>query len=443
MNEKEQLSIELYSLTKLYLAQENNQAIIDRLKEDIKNCQRIIDGANQQIPQNAKDTRNDEIRIAIAKEAKRYVTNFYKIVFKPLRDGSVSTKFGAFAKMFSFDYPKFVQEYLTDNKGRISSEFYAFTQKGDIKFSKQDVNAIVDNFIDVTTWLITDKLKREPHQFACGVDYKDDKYEVLIKILKNSVSKYYKSLVGALANYGYPLIKFSHAGQTYEMTAPGSDNDFYKLKPHTYPSMFNYFIKSQKTFMTSAWVKKPKVDKYYIETPTTGHFELCGKLAEMIESYVKENAQKAAQKQNALTLYTNNKQQHERDLAIASKKGIDIKYLISPLLFNLKVIPPFYAENPDAIKKMCFLFMNKRASNIEDLINLYETEEWRNKVLQSINGVKNVLYMSQQNLASQLRALNANANDTNKALIGLANKINDVKIDVDVTTTVHVEDNRV
>ena len=83
--------------------------------------------------------------------------------------------------------------------------------------------------------------------------------------------------------------------------------------------------------------------------------------------------------------------------------------------------------------------MNKRASNIEDLINLYETEEWRNKVLQSINGVKNVLYMSQQNLASQLRALNANANDTNNALIGLANKINDVKIDVDVTTTVYVE----
>ena len=181
------------------------------------------------------------------------------------------------------------------------------------------------------------------------------------------------------------------------------------------------------------------MDKYYVKNPTTGHFELSGKLAQMVESYVKEEEQNANKKKNALALYTDNKQQYERDLALANKKQTDIKYLISPLIFNLKVIPPYYAENPDAIKKMCFLFMNKRASNIEDLINLYETEEWRNKVLQSINGFKNVLYMSQQNLASQLRALNANANDTNKALIGLANKINDVKIDVDVTTTVYVE----
>ena len=438
MNEKEQLSIELYSLTKLYLAQEENNNQILRLRQQIENCKKEIDNASKPV-ESISDVKNDEIRSAISKEAKRYSTGFYQIVFKPLRDGSVSTKFGAFAKMFNFDYTKFVKEYLASNKERIENEFYVFALRGDIDLSEEAVSLIVNNFIDVTTWLITDSLKRQPHQFACAVDYKDDKREVLNKILIKSVRRYYEKLVEELAVYKYPMVKFSHAQKTYEITAPSSDIDFSAFKPKFYPSVFYYLINTEKTFMTSAWVKKPKVDKYYIENPTTGHFELRGKLAEMIESYVKENGQKAAQKQNALTLYTNNKQQHERDLAIASKKSTDIKYLISPLLFNLKVIPPYYAENPDAIKKMCFLFMNKRASNIEDLINLYETEEWRNKVLQSINGFKNVLYMSQQNLASQLRALNANANDTNKALIGLANKINDVKIDVDVTTTVYVE----
>lgn len=442
MNEKEQLSVELYSLTKLYLAQEQNEEAINRLTDNIKTCQTVIDGATQQISQSNHDTRNDEIRIAIAKEAKRYVTNFYKIVFKPLRDGSVSIKFGAFAKMFSFDYQKFVREYLADNRDRILSEFYRFTQNGDVKFSKHDAKTVVDNFIDVTTWLITDKLKREPHQFACGVDYKDDKYEVLIKIIKNSVRKYYQSLVGALANYGYPLIRFSHAGMTYEITAPGSDNDFYKLKPNTYPSAFNYFIKPQKTFMTSMWVKKPKVDKYYIENPTTGHFELCGKLAEQIETYVKKTTQKTAERQKELIAYTNYKQQYEQDLDLAIKKRTDIKYLIKSLIFSLKVIPEFYAQDCDAIKKICFLFVNKRASNVEDLINLYETEKWRNKVLQSVDGFKRVVYMSQQNLSSQLCALNANVSLANKSLIEIANKINDVKIDVDVKTTVHVEDNR-
>ena len=299
MNEKEQLSIELYSLTKLYLAQENNQATIDRLKEDIKNCQMIIDGVNQQIPQNAKDTRNDEIRIAIAKEAKRYSTGFYQIVFKPLRDGSVSTKFGAFAKMFNFDYTKFVKEYLASNKERIENEFYVFALRGDIDLSEEAVSLIVNNFIDVTTWLITDSLKRQPHQFACAVDYKDDKREVLNKILIKSVRRYYEKLVEELAVYKYPMVKFSHAQKTYEITAPSSDIDFSAFKPKFYPSVFYYLINTEKTFMTSAWAKKTKVDKYYVKNPTTGHFELSGKLAQMVESYVKEEEQNANKKKNA------------------------------------------------------------------------------------------------------------------------------------------------
>lgn len=55
------------------------------------------------------------------------------------------------------------------------------------------------------------------------------------------------------------------------------------------------------------------------------------------------------------------------------------------------VIPSFYASSEDAIQKMCFLYINKRADNIKDLINLYETEKWREKVLDKLDIQNNLL----------------------------------------------------
>ena len=75
----------------------------------------------------------------------------------------------------------------------------------------------------------------------------------------------------------------------------------------------------------------------------------------------------------------------------------------------------------------------------ENLINLYETEEWRNKLIKSIDNFKNVVALSNQKLCNQLSYINSNINVFNNNVIDLMSRINDLKIDVAITTKVKVE----
>ena len=111
------------------------------------------------------------------------------------------------------------------------------------------------------------------------------------------------------------------------------------------------------------------------------------------------------------------------------------------MLNVLREIPLFYASNPDAIKKMCFLHINKRASNLTDLINLYETEEWRKKVISSIDNFRSVIALSSANLSKQLSSIQLGLTNNNKALFDLTRKINNLQVDVDVDVKVDVENN--
>lgn len=78
-------------------------------------------------------------------------------------------------------------------------------------------------------------------------------------------------------------------------------------------------------------------------------------------------------------------------LAIARQKYLallkDLDDQVPSAIEKLKIVPRFYAMNPDAIKKMAFLLENKRANNITDLINVYEQTIWQQQMLDAINGV--------------------------------------------------------
>ena len=122
-----------------------------------------------------------------------------------------------------------------------------------------------------------------------------------------------------------------------------------------------------------------------------------------------------------------------------NKDKIVLNESLKEMLNVIEKIPIYYASNPDAIKKMCFLYVNKRASNIQDLINLYETETWRNKLISSITDFRKVIALSSVNLSRQLSNMHSEMVDNNNALYDLTNKINNLKVDVQVDVDVQVE----
>jgi hypothetical protein len=91
---------------------------------------------------------------------------------------------------------------------------------------------------------------------------------------------------------------------------------------------------------------------------------------------------------------------HARDLAlkeqIVAKSNEQVAYCDKTLvalhgareqaLQKLNVIPSYYFK-ADAVEKMLFFYVNKRADNIKDLINLYETTVFQEAVLKSLKDI--------------------------------------------------------
>ena len=70
----------------------------------------------------------------------------------------------------------------------------------------------------------------------------------------------------------------------------------------------------------------------------------------------------------------------------AQTRESDLKNRGMQLQQKLNVIPPYYFQN-DALTKMLFFYVNKRADNIRDLINLYETTVFQEAVLKSLQSI--------------------------------------------------------
>lgn len=88
------------------------------------------------------------------------------------------------------------------------------------------------------------------------------------------------------------------------------------------------------------------------------------------------------------------------------------------------VIPFYYISKEEVAKKMLFLLLNKRANNVTDLINLYETEEWRNKLLETISSEFKAVHQANVAMCSQLASLNTKTDF-------MIESINNVSVSID------------
>ena len=74
---------------------------------------------------------------------------------------------------------------------------------------------------------------------------------------------------------------------------------------------------------------------------------------------------------------------------------------------RIKIIPNFYRDF-ESISKLTFLYLNKRANNITDLINVYEQTKWQNKVLDSLNQLHKEMHSFEQTVVQKLNTMNQN-----------------------------------
>lgn len=429
----ELFSIELYSLTKLYV-------MLDNLKEKEQQLFSLRKN-NENVDTSEYDTK---ILSKLSGAVGAYNRAFYSILFSPLDNGSIDLEFGKFAKVFNFDYQKFVEQYLTSNRDRVIKEFYSFSVGKYIKISKDDIAKVVDGFIKSILWLINnkDKLKLYPNYITSS----DNKKTVLEKVLSHTVLEYYKNI--AKAERGLPLVEFYHMGKVYQVPINCAYNYSPKFNPVNLFLLFIEGYKGSNSALNSSraidWSKAlieiRKIEKDQKEKKRTiikalndKPFELQNELERQL-NWIWSTSEgirlRALEKVKDLDKHLEK---------IDSQKSI-INKNINDMLNSIESFPIYYASNPDAMKKMCFLYINKRASNLEDLINLYETEEWRNKIISSIDNFRNVLALSSINLSRQLSSLQLGMENNNKALYDLTNKINNLEVNVDVAVDVKVQE---
>lgn len=429
-------SVELYSLAKLYL-------ILDTLND--KERELIATRkSNEKIDTSEYDNKKLS---KLAGIVGTYNRTFYSILFAPLENGCINLEFGRFAKAFHFDYQKFVEQYLMENRDRVIKEFYSFSQEKYIKLSKEDVTTLVDDLIKCTLWLINnnDKLKRYPNYITSS----DNKKVVLEKVLSHTILEYYKSI--AKPERGLPLVEFYHMGNTYQLPINYAINYSPKCNPVNifllfmdYSKPFNATAKASHTPIQSInWTKalleikqneKEKQEKKptIIKGPDHKPFVMINELERQF------NIMHSSCEGYKIRALEKVKELDKEIEKINAQKGI-VNANLQDMLNALEVFPAYYASNPDAMKKMCFLYINKRAGNLTDLINLYETEEWRKKIVSSIDNFKNVVALSSVNLSRQLSSLQLGMVNNNKALFDLTNKINNLQVDVAVDVKVDVE----
>ena len=87
--------------------------------------------------------------------------------------------------------------------------------------------------------------------------------------------------------------------------------------------------------------------------------------------------EKAAE--NALQVATEARNEVQLRESELKNKGMQLQQ-------KLNVVPPYYFQK-DAITKMLFFYVNKRADNIRDLINLYETTVFQEAVLKGLQSI--------------------------------------------------------
>lgn len=75
---------------------------------------------------------------------------------------------------------------------------------------------------------------------------------------------------------------------------------------------------------------------------------------------------------------------------------------------NNSIIPMYYLDDSNAVNKMLFLMLNKRADTIKELINLYEQETWQASILEKVEIINQSMIIQSKIMLEGLVKANAN-----------------------------------
>ena len=102
-------------------------------------------------------------------------------------------------------------------------------------------------------------------------------------------------------------------------------------------------------------------------------------VAKMVEEYDRQQADFLA-KQKEIVEKANGQ------IALCDKALQALDGIYGGAVKKLAVVPAYYFK-PEAVEKMLFFYVNKRADNVRDLINLYETTVFQEAVLRSLKDI--------------------------------------------------------
>ncbi len=151
------------------------------------------------------------------------------------------------------------------------------------------------------------------------------------------------------------------------------------------------------------------------------------------QAKVEEQNQKIATQQQVIALI-----QKQQEWLTAEGKQI---------VRDLVEIPAYYFQQ-DSIVQMLFFFLNKRANNVTDLINLYEQKIFQDKLVHAVQSIKisidnltTVINRNFARLGSQLGVINESINENTSQLILNRTKLNSIQDDMSkkyLTTVNHI-----
>ena len=163
--------------------------------------------------------------------------------------------------------------------------------------------------------------------------------------------------------------------------------------------------------------EKPTVPSYQTLANTVIDFPTYAKKyygeAKLREEYDKGHADTLAKKKAIV-------EKANAQIGLCDQTLLALEGVYDSVVKKLTELPAFYFK-PDAVEKMLFFYVNKRADNIRDLINLYETTVFQEAVLRSLKDIAvsvdrlaETVRGSFQRLGLQLGVLNESIRENTK-----------------------------
>lgn len=139
------------------------------------------------------------------------------------------------------------------------------------------------------------------------------------------------------------------------------------------------------------------------------------------------------------------KNEYHQKVAMRNKQISDVKQKINEVVVyhgdlcgKLEALPPAYIQDRATVTKLLTLVLNKRADTVKELINLYETEKWREKVINRLDRQYQLTYEAAKTTLQALSEINSSIG----AIYDSVSKIKPVtNVKVDNKTVVDVKVN--